>query len=369
MSSYPLVPIREIAKIHYGKALKAENRVESGSVPVFGSSGQGGFHNESIVDHPTLVIGRKGSVGHVTYAEQGGWAIDTAFYTEFIESNVVSLRFFFYALKRSRLERWTITTSIPGINRDDLYTTQIPLPPIAQQVRIAEILDRADAIRRKRQEAIQLTEELLRSAFLEMFGYPVTNPKRWEIKPLGEIVQFVGGGTPRRDEPKYFEGSICWATSKDMSVDVLSDTEEHITPEAIRSSATKLVEAGCLLVVVKSKILMRRLPVARTIVPTCFGQDVKAIIPQEKWITRYLHRHLKFGEKALLRQARGVNTEGLTLEHLRSYPVMIPTDSLMRNFVDLDIAIENGARTREVSERASDDFFNSLLQRAFRGEL
>ena len=202
-----------------------------------------------------------------------------------------------------------------------------------------------------------------------MFGYPVTNPKRWEIKPLGEIVQFVGGGTPRRDEPKYFEGSICWATSKDMSVDVLSDTEEHITPEAIRSSATKLVEAGCLLVVVKSKILMRRLPVARTIVPTCFGQDVKAIIPQEKWITRYLHRHLKFGEKALLRQARGVNTEGLTLEHLRSYPVMIPTDSLMRNFVDLDIAIENGARTREVSERASDDFFNSLLQRAFRGEL
>jgi len=250
-----------------------------------------------------------------------------------------------------------------------LKRTFFPVPSLEEQRRIAEILDRADAIRRKRQEAIQLTEELLRSAFLEMFGYPVTNPKRWEIKPLGEIVQFVGGGTPRRDEPKYFEGSICWATSKDMSVDVLSDTEEHITPEAIRSSATKLVEAGCLLVVVKSKILMRRLPVARTIVPTCFGQDVKAIIPQEKWITRYLHRHLKFGEKTLLRQARGVNTEGLTLEHLRSYPVMIPTDSLMRNFVDLDIAIENGARTREVSERASDDFFNSLLQRAFRGEL
>lgn len=92
---------------------------------------------------------------------------------------------------------------------------------------------------------------------------------------------------------------------------------------------------------------MRRLPVALTIVPTCFGQDIKAIIPQEKWMTRYLHRHLKFGEKILLKQARGVNTEGLTLEHLKSYPIMVPPDSQIQKFVDLDITIENGVRTRK----------------------
>ncbi|MDE5118302.1 MAG: restriction endonuclease subunit S, partial [Trichodesmium sp. St2_bin2_1] len=82
----------------------------------------------------------------------------------------LNLRFFFYALKNSNLERWTITTSIPGINRDDIYKTKIPLPPIDEQRRIAAILDQADAIRRKRQKAIALTDELLRSTFLEMFG-------------------------------------------------------------------------------------------------------------------------------------------------------------------------------------------------------
>jgi type I restriction enzyme S subunit len=65
---------------------------------------------------------------------------------------------------------------------------EIPLPPIDEQRRIADILDRADAIRRKRQEAMRLTEELLRSAFLEMFGDPVTNPKGWEVKPLQKVV-------------------------------------------------------------------------------------------------------------------------------------------------------------------------------------
>ena len=69
-----------------------------------------------------------------------------------------------------------------------LRNALIPYPPIEEQRRIAEILDRADAIRRKRQEAIQLTEELLRSAFLEMFGDPVTNPKGWEMVSLGKLL-------------------------------------------------------------------------------------------------------------------------------------------------------------------------------------
>ena len=174
---YPLVSVQDVAKVHYGKSLKAEERVLSGLIPVFGSSGKIGTHDKTLVEYPTIIIGRKGSVGKVTYAEQGRWPIDTTvFYTEIIKPKKLNLRFFFYALKNSNLERWTITTSIPGINRDDIYKTKIPLPPIDEQRRIAAILDQADAIRRKRQKAIALTDELLRSTFLEMFGDPVINP-------------------------------------------------------------------------------------------------------------------------------------------------------------------------------------------------
>jgi type I restriction enzyme S subunit len=255
------------------------------------------------------------------------------------------------------------------ITRRMLESLQIPFIPLEEQRRIAAILDKADGVRRKRKEAIALTEELLRSAFLDMFGDPVTNPKGWKIKPLGEVAQFVGGGTPSRKVPRYFEGKICWATSKDMGVDILMDTEEHITAEAIEDSATKLVQPECLLIVVKSKVLMHRLPVARTIIPTCFGQDLKAIVPFNSEMTRYLHRHLKIGQKILLQQARGVNTEGLTLDHLRSFPVMMPSPKEIEKFVRLDIQLENAHKTLSSSNEESHNLFNSLLQRAFRGEL
>jgi len=71
-----------------------------------------------------------------------------------------------------------------------VYATirKIPLPPLEEQRRIAAILDKADGVRRKRKEAIRLTEELLKSTFLEMFGDPVTNPKGWRKISLGELL-------------------------------------------------------------------------------------------------------------------------------------------------------------------------------------
>jgi len=210
MMAWRMVSIREVARIHYGKALKAEDRVESGQVPVFGSSGELGYHNTALVTHPTLVVGRKGSVGEVTFAPNGGWPIDTVFYLELMNTDEFDLRYFYYALKRARLARWTITTSIPGLNRDDFYNTRFPLPPLSEQRRIADILDRADAIRGKRQKAIRFTDEFLRSTFLEMFGDPVTNPKGWDMRPLSEMAEVNTGNTPFRKRPDYYGSDIEW---------------------------------------------------------------------------------------------------------------------------------------------------------------
>lgn len=249
---------------------------------------------------------------------------------------------------------------------DDL---EVPVPSITEQRKIAAILDKADAIRRKRQEAIALTEQLLRSTFLEMFGDPITNPKRWPTNPLGELATFYGGGTPSRSVSKYFTGNICWATSKDMKGELLSDTEEHITKEAIDNSATKLVSVGTILVVVKSKILMHRLPVLLTAVSTCFGQDLKGISPHNPDLTRYIARHLRIGQDTLLRRARGVNTEGLTLEHLREYSMMIPPSALIEKYTKIELAITKIQRDNQNANSLADNLFNSLVQRAFTGQL
>ncbi|HHQ4681848.1 TPA: restriction endonuclease subunit S [Aeromonas veronii] len=74
-----------------------------------------------------------------------------------------------------------------------LQNFEIPLPPLAEQKRIAAILDKADAIRQKRQQAIALADDFLRSVFLDMFGDPVTNPKGWEIQPISKVAEVQGG--------------------------------------------------------------------------------------------------------------------------------------------------------------------------------
>lgn len=77
----------------------------------------------------------------------------------------------------------------PGVNATKLGSLQIPVPPLDEQKRIATILNKADSLRRKRQQAIRLADDLLRAAFLDMFGDPVTNPKGWQVVKLGELAK------------------------------------------------------------------------------------------------------------------------------------------------------------------------------------
>ncbi|MGI2080250.1 restriction endonuclease subunit S [Shewanella putrefaciens] len=94
------------------------------------------------------------------------------------------------------------------VGSDFLKNFEIPLPPLAEQKRIAAILDKADAIRRKRQQAIQLADDFLRAVFLQMFGDPVTNPKGWEVKPLGQNIAHANNGLSRRRKEQDNVGDI-----------------------------------------------------------------------------------------------------------------------------------------------------------------
>jgi len=88
--------------------------------------------------------------------------------------------------------------SMTNITQDDIRSVPLRLASLAEQRRIADILDKADAIRRKRKEAIALTEELLRSAFLEMFGDPVTNPKGWPVHAVTALCASKQYGTAEK---------------------------------------------------------------------------------------------------------------------------------------------------------------------------
>lgn len=122
----------------------------------------------------------------------------TEFHVLRVDPEKLDSQYLFYMVWSDKF-RWLGESSMSGaagqkrVSADFLRGFEIPLPPLAEQKRIAAILDKADAIRRKRQQAIQLADEFLRSVFLDMFGDPVTNPKGWEVKPIGDFCRFQGG--------------------------------------------------------------------------------------------------------------------------------------------------------------------------------
>jgi type I restriction enzyme S subunit len=168
-----------------------------GPYPYYGANGQQDSVNDYIFDEPLVLVAEDG--GHfgdpqktIAYQVEGKCWVNNHAHVLRPKQNI-DIRY----LCR-HLERYDVTPFITGSTRGKLTksaASKIPIsvPPIAEQRRIAAILDKADAIRRKRKQAIQYTEELLRATFLDMFGDPVTNPKGWDVVKLGAISKIQGG--------------------------------------------------------------------------------------------------------------------------------------------------------------------------------
>ena len=128
-----------ILPIQYGKGLVEANRDKNGRVPVYGSSGVVGFHNQALTSKATLIVGRKGSVGSVHYSPVPCWPIDTTYFVE--ESKNVNLKFFLYLLSFLQLGQLDKSTAIPGLSRDDYNAVVVKIAPIAEQHRIVSAIE------------------------------------------------------------------------------------------------------------------------------------------------------------------------------------------------------------------------------------
>jgi type I restriction enzyme S subunit len=323
----------------------------------------------SLLPEGTVLFSSRATIGKLGIASMP-LATNQGF-ANFIPSPCIESRFLAYSLllHTARIAALAGTTTFIEVTKGAIRGFSISLPPWSEQRRIVEILDQADALRRKRAEADALAARILPALFVQMFGDPATNQMGWPVVPLDKAVRFVGGGTPARANPEFFTGTIPWATSKDIKADYLTDTQEHITEDAIARSATNLVPAGTVLIVVKSKILMRKLPVAIAEVPVCFGQDLKGLICVNGYMSEYISATLRAREQSILVQARGVNTEGLTLDILKRVPVLDVPRLLQEPFARAAAMLRKVATGRDDSSQTIERLWANLLHRAFTGEL
>lgn len=193
MSNWPTVPLGAAVELAYGKSLPKSIRSEGGAIPVYGSNGITGWHSDALVNEPTVIVGRKGSAGAVQYVDGPCYPIDTTYFVRSREGFEFDKRFLFYLLRWLDLSRLRTATGVPGLTREDAYRESIPVPPMRDQLRIVDLLSRAEGIVRLRRDAKKKAAELIRAILIDMFGDPATNPKGWPIRPLSEVAEVISG--------------------------------------------------------------------------------------------------------------------------------------------------------------------------------
>lgn len=141
-SDWEKATVGEFCPFSYGKSLPERKRIK-GNIPVVSSAGYCGRHNAAYVHTAGIVIGRKGTVGSITYCSQAFWPIDTAFY---IADNPAKrdLRFTYYLLRTLGLSGMNSDSAVPGLNRDNAHVLRVLVPEISEQRAIAHILGSLD---------------------------------------------------------------------------------------------------------------------------------------------------------------------------------------------------------------------------------
>jgi len=288
---------------------------------------------------------------------------------------------YFYHLLGSDLiyaefSRLASGSTVKNLNIEIVKGIKVSLPPLEEQRRIAAILDKADGVRRKRKEAIRLTEELLKSTFLEMFGDPVTNPKGWEVRELGDCVKDIESGwSPKCDtrqaEPEEWGvlklGAVTYGhfnpdENKAMLPDDVPRQELEIKTGDLlvtRKNTYELVGASAFVQMTRPKLMLPDLIFRLRL--------IDGIDPVYVWQT-LSQKTMRLKLSGLAGGTAG-SMPNISKARLRTLPFPVPPQLLQLKYREIFNQFWLKKEHQKESEEISENLFNSLLQRAFRGEL
>jgi type I restriction enzyme S subunit len=282
---------------------------------------------------------------------------------------------FFYHLLGSRamyseFERRASGATVKNLNIDLVRAVKVALPPLTEQRRIAEILDKADALRAKRRAALAQLDTLTQSIFFDMFGDPATNPKGWPVMPLEGLFEIARGGSPRPIDDYLTESAdgVNWIMIGDAAEGskYITATRKRIKPEGAKRSRS--VKPGDFLLT--NSMSFGRPYIMRT--SGCIHDGWLVLSPRdEDVVPDYFYSLL--GSRALYtefsRRAPGATVKNLNIDLVRTVVVPVPPRELQREYARRVSAIEWATAPFQQSRDRLQDLFVALQHRAFRGEL
>jgi type I restriction enzyme, S subunit len=290
--------------------------------------------------------------------------LDKRFLRIFVESH------FF----RSQIIRLITGSAQPNFGPSHLEQLDLPLPPLPEQKRIAEILDRAEALRAKRLAALAQLDTLSQSIFLDLFGDPVSNEKGWSVHNLRELTdRITKGESPKWQGFDYQSDGALFVTSENVRLGSIDLTEPKFLPLEFHEKLERChLRNGDILVNLVGASIGRSCIFPGFPKPSCVNQAVGVVTVREQRLDRTFLSGLLLsdrGQKLLLSNRVEGARANISLTDLRELPVILPPLPLQHEFARRAAAVEKLKVAHRQSLVELDALFASLQHRAFRGEL
>ncbi|WP_444922172.1 restriction endonuclease subunit S [Microbulbifer sp. CnH-101-G] len=283
-----------------------------------------------------------------------------------------------YYLRSNHFVSWVSAqvagAKMPRVSMKVFWDHEIPLPPLKEQKRIAAILDKADNLRRKRQQAIQLADEFLRSVFLDMFGDPVTNPKGWAKGTLGKYCAFQGGFAFKSKD--FSDGGIPLVKITNVHFENLKwDDVSYLPKSFIRSKPDfVLVEDDLLMAmtrpIIKSLSAVKVVEVKKKDLPCILNQRVGRFKGYQNYFTKEFLKYFLYSDyfKSEIEKLCSVALQpNVSAKQVESIACYIPEKQEQERFSDIVKRVEK--ITSLCGLASQEQLFESLKEKAFSGNL
>lgn len=379
--SWQELPLREIALLNYGKSLPEGDRTE-GDVPVYGSGGITGSHNEALVSGPGIVVGRKGTVGAVYWESRDFFPIDTVYYAEPARESI-DKRFLYYLLKSLPLASMNSDAAVPGLSRENAYAVRVRVPDPDSQVRIVATLSAFDDLIENNRRRIALLEQSARLLYREWFvhlrfpGHEHVKlidgvPEGWEKGCLSNCANVEDGDWIESKDQGGDDYRLLQVSNVGVDSFVETGNFRFVTAETFRRLNCREVLPGQILVSRMPDPIGRAWLVTKMPWKMITAVDVAIVEPKTDRVTpHYLIQHLNSPTNLELskQHATGATRLRVSRRSLCALPVLIPPMSLQNSFDEL---IEDGYRMRSNLDSQIGRLAEArdlLLPRLMRGDL
>ncbi|MCD4766652.1 MAG: restriction endonuclease subunit S [Methanosarcinales archaeon] len=381
---WEIVELKAIFEIKKGKKVKIEETVNEKSIPYIGIGNLRGdpivqFTNDEkglfCEENDILLVWDGANCGTVGYGLSG-----------YVGSTITRLRLIndtsdsdyilhFLKSKFHYFNSNTTGATIPHLDKKRVHNLKIPLPPLPTQKKIVAILEKAEKLKGWRREADELTDELLKSTFFEMFGDPVKNHNGWKVVKLQDVSEIVSGVTKGRKLSGKEVISVPYlrvANVQDGYLELNEIKLIEVLPSDVEKFALK--EGDVLLTEGGDPDKLGRGSVWHDEIPNCIHQNhiFRVRVNKKHLIPEYLSMLIgsPYGKMYFLKSAKQTTgIASINSKQLKNFPALIPPLELQNKLAKIIRQTEQLREQQKQSRQHIDDLFNALMQQAFRGEL